>query len=112
MGGLPSPSSLVVRTFTQWSSLWRCTTVRRFFPYVVPHLPRKPTLSPAKRSAGGTLPSLSTQPWVWQSLQLPTTVRYSPACSIDAACTAGPPALGVMLMPVVDDDVVVMVVVV
>ena len=46
-------------------------------------------------SAGGTVPFDSTHPWVWQSLQLPTMVRYSPACSMVGAATAGPVAAGI-----------------
>src|SRR3954468_22415632 len=95
MGGFPSPLSAVVSTFTHRSSDIRCTIVRRFFPYTVPHGPRKPIFIPPMRSAGGIFPSLFDQSWVWQSLHPATTVRYSPAFSIDSACTAGPWAGGI-----------------
>src|SRR3954454_6136335 len=85
IGGRPSPLSAVESTFTQRSSDMRCTIVRRFFPYTVPHEPRNPTFIPAIRSAGSTFPSLADQFSVWQSLHPPTIVRYSPAFSIDSA---------------------------
>src|SRR5476651_1606843 len=75
--------------------------VRRFLPYTVPQLPRKPTSKPAKRSAGATLPCDSVQPCVWQSLQLPTIVRYSPALIMLSAWTAGPAVAVIAFMSAV-----------
>ena len=41
---------------------------------------------------------------MWQSLQLPTSVRYSPACSIVCACTTGPVAAGIALVDAAAPD--------